>query len=170
MLRWYRTLQPLHFALIHQRPMPLSSISFRNAYVGRNQSNTHVYNEHLYAIMILCMWAPHSTYCQRKNTPEGIINRRHQPNKQITTISVTQTKHLSLKYIFLASQRITIMGHAHLIEKLYLLYLTISCSFPTKHGHSFTHCKEVFTLELMSQGLCLLQRDWIFWVEKNQIL
>ena len=73
------------------------SISFINSYMGRSQSYTHVYNENSYAIPILCMWAPHSTYFQRKNAPEGVNNHRHQPNQQITTISVTQIEPLFVR-------------------------------------------------------------------------
>ena len=59
-------------------------------------------------------------YFQRKNTPKGINNC--YINQQITTILVTQTEHVSVKYICLTSHSITSMGHACLVENLYILY------------------------------------------------
>jgi len=41
-------------------------------------ANTYAYNAQLYAILGLRIWVPHSTYCQRKNTHDGINSHRQQ--------------------------------------------------------------------------------------------
>ena len=121
------------------------SISFNNVYMGRSQSYTHACNENLYAMPILCMWAPHLTYVKEK-CPWG-HKKSSSSTKSANHYHISDIDRTFIyQIIFLISQSITSMGHARFLEKLYLLYYTISSSFPIEQGPSFTHSKGSPTL------------------------